>query len=53
MGSNGGGFSFDLVKRNALLERKGMAPPSAWKTGTTIAGIVFKVVLKKLGSTLG
>lgn len=43
MGSNDGGFSFDLVKRNTLLERKGMAPPSAWKTGTTIAGVVFKV----------
>lgn len=42
MGSNGGGFSFDMCKRNALLERKGMAPPSAWKTGTTIAGVVFK-----------
>lgn len=43
MGSNDGGFSFDLCKRNALLERKGMAPPRAWKTGTTIAGVVYKV----------
>jgi hypothetical protein len=43
MGSNGGGFDFDLCKRNALLERKGMAPPKAWKTGTTIAGVVYKV----------
>ncbi|KIY99164.1 20S proteasome subunit beta 2 [Monoraphidium neglectum] len=42
MGSNGGGFDFDLCKRNALLERKGMAPPKAWKTGTTIAGVVYK-----------
>jgi 20S proteasome subunit beta 2 len=45
MGSNGGGFSFDLCKRNAMLERKGVTPPTAWKTGTTIAGIVFKAGL--------
>ena len=43
MGSNAGGFSFDLVKRNAMLEAKGVKPPAAWKTGTTIAGVVFKV----------
>lgn len=42
MGSDAGGFNFDLVKRNALLEKKGMKAPSAWKTGTTIAGIIFK-----------
>jgi 20S proteasome subunit beta 2 len=53
MGSNGGGFSFDLCKRNALLERKGMAPPSAWKTGTTIAGVVFKVGCCESGGRAG
>jgi len=42
MGSNAGGFSFDLCKRNGMLERKGMTPPSAWKTGTTIAGVIYK-----------
>jgi len=44
-GSNAGGFSFDLVKRNAMLQLKGMKPPSAWKTGTTIAGVVYKVCM--------
>ncbi|GFR41525.1 hypothetical protein Agub_g2221 [Astrephomene gubernaculifera] len=42
MGSNAGGFDFDLCKRNAMLENKGMQLPKAWKTGTTIAGLVFK-----------
>jgi 20S proteasome subunit beta 2 len=42
-GSNAGGFSFDLVKRNAMLAAKGVPAPRAWKTGTTIAGVVFKV----------
>lgn len=42
-GSNSGGFDFELVKRNAMLAAKGMKPPSAWKTGTTIAGVIFKV----------
>eukprot|EP00160_Parvularia_atlantis_P015316 Unigene4297_Nuclearia_a/m.13138 Unigene4297_Nuclearia_a/g.13138 ORF Unigene4297_Nuclearia_a/g.13138 Unigene4297_Nuclearia_a/m.13138 type:complete len:276 (+) Unigene4297_Nuclearia_a:60-887(+) len=37
-----GGFSFDLVQRNAMLERLGMRAPTAVKTGTTIAGIIFK-----------
>lgn len=41
-GSNGGGFNFDNCKRNAMLEGKGVHFPKAWKTGTTIAGIVFK-----------
>jgi hypothetical protein len=45
MGSNAGGFSFDLCKRNAFLQERGVKPPAAWKTGTTIAGIVFKVLL--------
>ena len=38
-----GGFNFDLVQRNALLEQKGMKGPGFTKTGTTIAGIIFKV----------
>lgn len=42
MGSECGGFSFDLCKRNAFLEKKGVKGPKAWKTGTTIAGVVFK-----------
>jgi 20S proteasome subunit beta 2 len=37
-----GGFQFDNVQRNALLERLGMHAPKATKTGTTIAGIVFR-----------
>jgi len=37
-----GGFQFDNVQRNALLERLGMQAPKAVKTGTTIAGIIFK-----------
>jgi len=36
------GFSFDLVARNAFLERKGFVPPKTLKTGTTIAGVMFK-----------
>mmetsp|Transcript_3052 Transcript_3052/g.8891 ORF Transcript_3052/g.8891 Transcript_3052/m.8891 type:complete len:277 (-) Transcript_3052:549-1379(-) len=36
------GFQFDLAKRNAYLEAKGVKPPAPWKTGTTIAGIIFK-----------
>eukprot|EP00878_Enallax_costatus_P001143 GHUV01001283.1.p1 GENE.GHUV01001283.1~~GHUV01001283.1.p1 ORF type:complete len:270 (+),score=62.22 GHUV01001283.1:335-1144(+) len=42
MGSNAGGFDFELVKRNAMLQAKGVTPPKAWKTGTTIAGVIFK-----------
>lgn len=41
-GSQAGGFSFDLCQRNALLENKGMKGPGFTKTGTTIAGVVFK-----------
>ncbi|XP_054249435.1 proteasome subunit beta type-7 [Indicator indicator] len=41
-----GGFSFDNCARNSLLEaelvQKGLRLPTARKTGTTIAGIVFK-----------
>jgi 20S proteasome subunit beta 2 len=43
MGSNAGGFNFDNCKRNSMLEHKGVKPPSAWKTGTTIVGVVYKV----------
>lgn len=37
-----GGFVFENVRRNALLEKHGLKGPTARKTGTTIAGIVFK-----------
>ncbi|XP_032814615.1 proteasome subunit beta type-7 [Petromyzon marinus] len=41
-----GGFNFDNCKRNAFLElefaKQGVPPPKARKTGTTIAGIIFK-----------
>uniref|UniRef100_A0A8D0KPY7 proteasome endopeptidase complex n=1 Tax=Strix occidentalis caurina TaxID=311401 RepID=A0A8D0KPY7_STROC len=41
-----GGFSFDNCARNSLLEaeltQKGQRLPAARKTGTTIAGVVFK-----------
>lgn len=39
-----GGFSFDLCGRNAYLENKGIQPPRFTKTGTTIAGLIFKVL---------
>lgn len=32
-----------LSLRNAILESEGFKPPKALKTGTTIAGIIFKV----------
>ena len=35
------GFSFDLCARN-----QGSAPLSATKTGTTIAGLIFKVTIQ-------
>uniref|UniRef100_A0A4X1UI25 Proteasome subunit beta n=2 Tax=Sus scrofa TaxID=9823 RepID=A0A4X1UI25_PIG len=41
-----GGFSFDNCRRNAILEadfaKKGYKLPTARKTGTTIAGVVYK-----------
>ena len=43
-----GGFNFDLYNRNKLIAEKLGSPgtsshlPSAWKTGTTIVGIVYK-----------
>jgi 20S proteasome subunit beta 2 len=40
--SDSGGFNFDLCKRNEVLQAKGMTGPGFTKTGTTIAGIIFK-----------
>ena len=40
-----GGFQFDLCGRNAYLEARGIKPPRFTKTGTTIAGLIFKVCL--------
>eukprot|EP00954_Amorphochlora_amoebiformis_P010563 825259-Amorphochlora_amoeboformis.AAC.1 len=38
-----GGFTFDLCNRNKLLvEEKKLSVPKAFKTGTTIVGIVYK-----------
>lgn len=42
LGREVGGFSFDLVHRNAMLERAGMTMPKATKTGTTIVGVLYK-----------
>lgn len=36
------GFNFDLCNRNKLLEKSGIKLPNSVKTGTTIAGILFK-----------
>ncbi|CAD5121585.1 DgyrCDS10083 [Dimorphilus gyrociliatus] len=36
------GFNFDNCIRNRLLEGKGLKAPKALKTGTTIAGVIFK-----------
>ena len=35
-------FDFSLVKRNSMLAASGMKAPGFMKTGTTIAGIIFK-----------
>lgn len=40
-----GGFSFDLCRRNAMLSEKGVKLPTYRKTGTTIVGLVFQVLL--------
>jgi 20S proteasome subunit beta 2 len=38
-----GGFNFELYRRNAaLVSEKRVAPPCAFKTGTTIVGMKFK-----------
>lgn len=39
-----GGFSFELCKRNDMLVKKGLKEPSFLKTGTTIVGLIFKVI---------
>lgn len=40
-----GGFSFDLCRRNDMLSKNGVKPPSYRKTGTTIVGLIFQVHL--------
>lgn len=40
------GFSFDNYQRNQFLKTNNLATePKAVKTGTTIAGLIFKVYL--------
>jgi len=39
---NQSAFSYDNVQRNAFLEAKGYKAPKTKKTGTTIAGVMFK-----------
>eukprot|EP00983_Pelagomonas_calceolata_P090991 1157489-Pelagomonas_calceolata.AAC.5 len=51
--SDGSGFNFDLCKRNAMLSAKGVPPPRAWSTGTTIAGVIFKEPLQQAGACPG
>ena len=36
------GFSFDNFARNEFMAKKGFPCPRATKTGTTIAGIIWK-----------
>jgi 20S proteasome subunit beta 2 len=38
-----GGFSFDLCRRNDMLQQQGAKLPKYRKTGTTIVGLIFKV----------
>jgi len=44
--ANRGGFNFDNVFRNGMINKSlgndPIALPSAWKTGTTIVGVVYK-----------
>jgi len=35
-------FSFDLLARNQMLEQSGFKFPTAFKTGTTIVGVIYK-----------
>lgn len=37
-----GGFNFENVKRNQFLEKTGYKMPGAKKTGTTIAGLIYR-----------
>jgi 20S proteasome subunit beta 2 len=39
---NRGGFDFSYCQRNAFLEKNGVKMPTTKKTGTTIAGVVYK-----------
>jgi len=39
---NLGGFSFENLNRNKILQEKGLKFPKTRKTGTTIVGVVFK-----------
>ncbi|EGG25110.1 proteasome subunit beta type 7 [Cavenderia fasciculata] len=39
---NRGGFTFDLCKRNDLIEKTGLKMKGFLKTGTTIVGVVYK-----------
>lgn len=47
-----GGFSFDLCRRNAFLEKQGVKMPKFRKTGTTIVGLIFKVLSLSLSLSL-
>lgn len=40
---DGLGFRFDHVRRNAYLSERGIRPLKTLKTGTTIAGVIYKV----------
>lgn len=42
-GAAAGGFSFDLCRRNEMLRSRGVEGPGFTKTGTTIAGVIYKV----------
>lgn len=44
-----GGFGFDLCRRNAALAKIGLEAPKPHKTGTTIAGVIFKVTRHAVG----
>jgi 20S proteasome subunit beta 2 len=39
---NQGGFDFENVQRNSMLEQTGLKMPGTMKTGTTIVGLVYK-----------
>ncbi|KAL5012259.1 hypothetical protein ScPMuIL_010810 [Solemya velum] len=37
-----GGFNFENCRRNVVLKEKGLKEPTAYKTGTTIVGLIYK-----------
>ncbi|KAJ1502203.1 hypothetical protein HMI56_002816 [Coelomomyces lativittatus] len=39
------GFNFDHFLRNQCLSTQGIQVPKATKTGTTIVGVIFKVII--------